>query len=207
MTERIRILPPVVVEGKYDKIRLSSLLDAQILTTDGFGIFSRRERLALLRALAAPHGLIVLTDSDGAGKQIRAFLSSAIPSDKLFHIYIPRIPGRERRKSAPSKEGMLGVEGMDDALLRGLFAPFAADAPSRARGGVTKADLYALGLTGVPRAAERRDALAGRLGLPESMTPNAFLGAVNILYARGEFLSLAAATEASNTDESNQSVL
>ena len=141
MKERLLIPMPVVVEGKYDKIRLSNVIDAQILTTDGFGIFRRRERLALLRALAAPRGLIVLTDSDGAGKLIRAHLSSAIPPEKLIQLYIPRVPGKERRKASPSKAGLLGVEGIGDDILYALFAPLAADAPARGVGGITKADL------------------------------------------------------------------
>ncbi|MBQ8746413.1 MAG: DUF4093 domain-containing protein [Clostridia bacterium] len=185
--EKLNVPYPVIVEGRYDKARLSGVIEAEILTTAGFGIFSKKEQLSLIRALAEPRGVIVLTDSDGAGKLIRSHLSSALPKEKVFHLYIPEIKGKERRKSAPSKAGTLGVEGMEDALLYELFLPFAdADAPVR-RGGITKTDLFTLGLTGAEDAAARRDTLAQALGLPTGMTPNALLGAVNILYAREEF--------------------
>lgn len=189
--EKLNIPYPVIVEGRYDKARLSGVIDAEILTTAGFGIFSKKEQLSLIRALAAPRGVIVLTDSDGAGKLIRSHLSSALPKEKVFHLYIPEIKGKERRKSAPSKAGTLGVEGMEDALLYDLFLPFAdADVPVR-RGGITKTDLFTLGLTGAEDAAAKRDRLAVALGLPTGMTPNALLGAVNILYAREDFFDRA----------------
>ena len=189
--QKLRIPLPVIVEGKYDKIRLSNVIDAEIVTTAGFGIFNHAETMALIRALAAPGGIIVLTDSDGAGTLIRARISSALPKEKVYHLYIPQIPGKERRKSAPSRAGTLGVEGMDDGLLRALFAPFAAETAPRARGGITKADLFALSLSGTPDCAARRDALAARLSLPAGMTPNALLGALNLLMTRDEFLRLA----------------
>ena len=189
--KKLRIPQPVIVEGRYDKIRLANVIDAEILETAGFGIFSHKEKLTLLRTLAAPCGIIILTDSDGAGKTIRAHLSSALPPDKVYHLYIPQIAGKERRKNAPSKEGTLGVEGMDDHLLYDLFLPFADPSESPRRGGITKADLYALSLTGTSDAAARRDRLAETLGLPCGMTPNAFLGAINILFSREEFLSRA----------------
>ncbi len=207
MKERLLIPMPVVVEGKYDKIRLSNVIDAQIFTTDGFGIFRRREQLALLRALAAPRGLIVLTDSDGAGKLIRAHLTSAIPPEKLIQLYVPRVRGKERRKASPSKAGLLGVEGIDDAVLYELFAPLAADAPARGVGGITKADLYTLGLSGAPDAASRRAALAERLGLPGDMTAPALLAALNILYTRKEFLALAGGACGDDADEQTESLL
>ena len=185
--ERLIIPMPVIVEGRYDKNRLSSVIDAQILTTAGFGIFRDRERLALIRRLAEPRGVIVLTDSDGAGKVIRAHLSSALPKEKVIHLYIPQIPGKEKRKSAPSKEGTLGVEGMEESLLRKLFQPYAAGSGERVVGGITKADLYALSLTGTEDAAARRDRAAGLLSLPAGMTPNAFLAAVNLLLTKEEF--------------------
>lgn len=199
--ERLKIPQPVIVEGRYDKIRLSNIIDANIIETAGFGIFSKKEQLSLLRTLAAPCGIIILTDSDGAGKLIRAHLSSALPPDRVYHLYIPQIHGKERRKNAPSKEGTLGVEGMDDALLYELFLPFAkADAAPR-RGDCTKADLFALGLTGTPDAAARRDRVAVVLGLPRGMTPGAFLGAVNILFSREAFLLRAGELLSSETED------
>lgn len=190
--KKLHVPQPVIVEGRYDKLRLANVIDAEIIETAGFGIFSHKEKLSLLRKLADPCGIIILTDSDGAGKTIRAHLSSALPPDRVYHLYIPQIPGKERRKSAPSKEGTLGVEGMDDRLLYDLFLPFADTSESRRRGGITKADLYALSLTGAADASVRRDRLAEALGLPRGMTPNAFLGAINILLSREEFLNRAA---------------
>lgn len=197
MKERVRIPLPVVVEGKYDKMKLASIIDATIVTTAGFGIFNSREKLALIRRLAERGGVVILTDSDGAGSVIRSHIKSALPPDKIYDLYIPRIEGKERRKSAPSKDGSLGVEGMRDELLRDLFADFAhrmgfdgsGGANRGEYGSITKADMMALGLTG-DGSREARDALAARLGLPPKMTPNAFLGALNILVTRDELYEM-----------------
>ena len=164
MKERVRIPLPVVVEGKYDKMKLASIIDATIVTTAGFGIFNSREKMALIRRLADRGGVVILTDSDGAGSVIRSHIKSALPPDRIYDLYIPRIEGKERRKSAPSKDGSLGVEGMRDELLRDLFADFARR----------------MGF----------DGLAARLGLPPKMTPNAFLGALNILVTRDELYEM-----------------
>lgn len=200
---RLKIPYPVIVEGKYDKIRLSNILDATIVTTAGFGVFTHTETLSLIRALAKPGKVIVLTDSDGAGTQIRAKISGALPKDRVIHLYTPQIRGKERRKSAPSKAGYLGVEGIGDEILYALFAPFAADAPSRERGGITKADLYACGMTGMPDSAARRDDFCRRIGLPSGMTPTAMLSALNILYAKEEFFAQAM-DEASEKSEKSE---
>ena len=125
MTEKLKIRQAVVVEGKYDKIKLSSILDACILTTEGFGLFKDEDKKALFRRLAAERGLIVASDADGAGLVIRNYFNSIIPKDRLFHVYIPEIAGKEKRKASPSKEGTLGLEGMEAALRRALFLPFA----------------------------------------------------------------------------------
>ena len=190
--EKLHVPYPVIVEGKYDKIRLSGVIDGVILTTAGFGVFNHKEKLALIRKLSEPGGVIVLTDSDGAGKVIRSHITSALPKEQVHHLYIPQIKGKERRKSAPSKEGTLGVEGMSDDLLRQLFAPFSADTPVKIpRGGITKADLFALSLTGTNGAADRRDRLCIHRGLPAGMTPGAFLDAINILYDKDSFTARA----------------
>jgi len=189
--ERLKIALPVIVEGKYDKIRLSGVIDAHIITTDGFGIFNSRETAALIRTLAAPAGVIVLTDSDGAGTQIRSRISSMLPREKVVHLYTPQIEGKERRKKKPSKAGFLGVEGISDATLRELFLPFASEGDLPERGTLTKTDLYFLSLTGADCASARRDRLCTALGLPAGMTPGAMLAALNILYSREEFLALA----------------
>ncbi len=134
MMEKLRIPYPVVVEGRYDELRLQTVLDAQIVRTDGFGVFKKREILLLLRRLSEKTPLILLTDSDGAGKLIRSHLSSAIPPERLIQLYIPRIPGKEKRKARASAEGTLGVEGMESDLLYRLFEPFAGNDPDVRRG-------------------------------------------------------------------------
>ena len=191
MTVR-RIKEVIVVEGRYDKNALRQVVDAAVIETRGFGVFNDKERLALLRRLAAERGLILLTDSDGAGFVIRNFLKGAIPKSQLKQAYIPDVPGKERRKAAPGKEGKLGVEGMPPAVLLEALeragATFEGELPERADAPLTKADFYALGLSGGPDSGARRAALLKRLGLPERMTANALLEAVNLLYNREEFL-------------------
>ena len=187
-----KIREVIVVEGRYDKNALKQVVDATVVETRGFGVFHDKERLALLRRLAEERGLILLTDSDGAGFVIRNFLKGAIPRDRLKQAYIPDVYGKERRKAAPGKEGKLGVEGMPpEVLLKALEqagASFEDGAPGKERHPITKADLYELGLTGGPDSAARRAALLQRLGLPERMTANAMLEALNILYSREELL-------------------
>lgn len=190
MREKLRVSLPVIVEGKYDKNTLSQVLDATILTTGGFSVFNSKEKQALLRRLCKD-GAIVLTDSDGGGRQIRAFLSSILPKEAIHPLYIPEIKGKERRKSAPSKSGTLGVEGMDADLLYDLFLPLSDGAPREKGEPITKTDFYFLGLTGKDNASERRDALAVSLSLPRGMGAGPLLAAVNLLYSREAFLSYA----------------
>ena len=187
---RLKLSYPIVVEGKYDQIKLASLVETEILRTDGFQIFSKKETLALLRRLAKESKLIVMTDSDGGGTLIRSHIRTAIPADRLIHLYIPRIEGNEKRKAAPSKEGYLGVEGIDADKLREMLAPFAADAPATPRGGITKTDLYTCGLSGGEGSRARRAAVAEAYGLPPDMTANALLGALNILTDRESFIKI-----------------
>ena len=190
-----RVREVIVVEGRYDKNALKQAVEATVVETGGFGVFKDGEKLALLRRLAEERGLILLTDSDGAGFVIRNFLKGAIPPDRLKQAYIPDIRGKERRKAAPGKEGKLGVEGMSPAvLLRALERAGATfeDGPAAGdRAPITKGDFYALGLTGGRDSAARRAALLKALELPERMTANALLEAVNLLYGREEFFSLA----------------
>ena len=173
----------VLVEGKYDKIKLDSLLDATILTTQGFGIFKEKEKKALLRRLAKERGLIVVTDSDGAGKVIRGHISSILPKEQVIHLYIPKIKGKEARKIEASKEGTLGVEGMEADLLRNLFAPYAADANTASCGyePVSKYRFYEDGFTGGSDSAKFRGMLAKLLDLPDDLSANALLEAINLL--------------------------
>ncbi len=182
----------IVVEGRYDKNALKQVVDATVMETKGFGVFNDRERLALLRRLAEERGLILLTDSDGAGFVIRNFLKGAIPKNRLKQAYIPDIYGKERRKASPFIEGKLGVEGMrPEVLLQALEqagATFEDGVAVRTGREITKADLYALGLTGAPDSGAKRAALLKKLGLPERMTANAMLEALNLLYTREELL-------------------
>ncbi len=179
--EKLQISYPVIVEGKYDRLRLLSVIDANIYTTEGFGIFKKKEKLALFRALAAATPVIVLTDPDGAGTQIRSFLTGVIPKERLIPLYVPQIKGKEPRKKEPSAAGFLGVEGQERERLYRLFLPFAnGERPASAQP-ITKADLYEDGLTGAANSAARRAALARQFDLPEDMTPNALLSALNII--------------------------
>lgn len=183
MTDRKPMLDrPVLVEGKYDKIKLQSLFQGCILTTDGFGLFRRGDKQALFRQLAKEKGIIVLADSDGGGTQIRSFLRGILPPDKVVHLYIPRIEGKEKRKKAPSRSGMLGVEGMEAALLKRLLLPYTSDsAPKVQVTPVTKSVLYADGLSGGEGSAERRAALCLALALPSDLPANALIEVLNLL--------------------------
>ena len=189
--EKLKIPFPILVEGKYDKIKLDSVLEATVITTDGFRVFNHGEKLALVKALAKKTPIIVLTDSDGAGKLIRSYVTSALPKDRLIHLYIPKIPGKERRKEIASAEGTLGVEGMEAALLRALFLPYAAESdgsmPEIRKTHLTKVDFYLDGLSGGEGSVARRDALARRFGLPDGMTANALLSALCLLCTYEEY--------------------
>lgn len=191
MSDRIKIDCPVIVEGKYDKIRIASLIEGTVITTDGFGVFKNSEKKALIRRLAAERGVIVLTDSDGGGLVIRNYISSILPKDKIINLYIPAVKGREKRKKEDSKEGLLGVEGIDCDTLRSVLAPFSSD-KTVIRGGVTKADFYRDGLSGGEGSAERRKTLCRTAGLPENLGANALLEAVNLLYDREGYEKLLA---------------
>ena len=182
----VKIKEAIVVEGRYDKNTLSQIVDAPILETSGFGIFKDKQQLKLLRKVAQLRGLIVFTDADGAGFVIRNHLKSAIPGKYLKHAYIPDIPGKEKRKSAPGKEGKLGVEGMTPDIilqaLRNAGATIEGETEKRTISAITKADLMELGLAGIPGSEEKRKALMKKLDLPEHMSPNALLQALNLLF-------------------------
>lgn len=184
----VRIREAIVVEGRYDKNTLSQIVDAPVFQTNGFGIMKDREQLELLRRIAASRGLIVFTDSDGAGFVIRNFLKGAIPAGQLKHAYIPDVPGKEKRKNAPGKEGKLGVEGMTPQIilqaLRRSGATFDNGNEIPACGGITKQDLMELGLSGGADSSRKRKELLSHLGLPEHMSSNAMLQALNLLYTK-----------------------
>lgn len=181
----IKIREAIVVEGRYDKNTLSQLVDAPILETSGFGIMKNKAQLTFLRKVAELRGLVVFTDSDGAGFVIRNFLKSAIPAAQLKHAYIPDIPGKERRKATPGKEGKLGVEGMSPEIiidsLRKAGATIEGESATRSVGNITKQDLMELGLSGGAHSAAKRLALLKKLDLPEHMSSNAMLQALNLL--------------------------
>lgn len=191
--EKLRIRYPVVVEGRYDKARLSSFLAGDIIQTDGFGIFSHREKLALIRRLAEQGPVVILTDSDRAGFRIRGHIAGAVPPERLIHVYIPQIPGKERRKARPSAEGTLGVEGIDIPVLRRALAQagaLAGEEPEPPREPITKGDLYALGLSGGEGSAALRRALLERLGLPRGIGANALPGILTRLTTPRELAAL-----------------
>lgn len=193
-----RVREAIVVEGKYDEIRVRSAVDALVVPTEGFGIFRDEPRLALLRRLAAERGLIILTDSDSAGMLIRNHLIGAIPAEQMRHAYIPPIAGKERRKSAPGKEGLLGVEGMDNAVVlaalerAGATFEDAADGAPEAENKMhlTKGDLYELGLSGRADSAARRRALLRALDLPENLSANRLLDVLNATVTEQELAVL-----------------
>ena len=191
----VKIREAIVVEGRYDKNTLSQIVDAPILETAGFGIFKDKKQMVLLRQVAEKRGLIVFTDSDGAGFVIRNHIKSAIPGKFLKHAYTPDILGKERRKAAPGKEGKLGVEGMTrEVILEALRKAGATiegedTAPANQ---ITKQDLMELGLSGGADASARRLALLKKLKLPEHMSANAMLQALNLLYSIEELRTIMA---------------
>lgn len=190
----IKIREAIVVEGRYDKNTLSQIVDAPILQTNGFGIMKDKEQLELLRRVAKQRGLIIFTDSDGAGFVIRNFLKGAIDNQYLKHAYIPDIPGKERRKAAPGKEGKLGVEGMTPQViidcLRRAGATIDGEESQLTTQQITKQDLMELGLSGGPDSSQKRALLLKKLDLPAHMSTNAMLQALNLLYTRDEMIRL-----------------
>lgn len=199
----VKIREAIVVEGRYDRNTLSQIVDAPIFETSGFGIFKNKEQLALLRAVAEKRGLIVFTDSDGAGFVIRNHIKSAIPGKYLKHAYIPDLYGKEKRKDKPGKEGKLGVEGMTpEIILSALRASGAtleeeaSETPSTAA--ITKQHMMELGLSGTADSSRKRARLQKRLGLPEHMSANALLQALNLLYTTDELSDLVKALEKEN---------
>lgn len=204
----LKIKEAIVVEGRYDKNTLSQLVDALIIPTDGFGIFKDGEKKKLLRKIAESRGLILLTDSDGAGFVIRNHLKGVIPKDQLKQAYIPDIYGKERRKAKPGKEGKLGVEGMRPEVLEEVLRRAGAtileeeeSAPLERRQ-ITKADLFQDGLTGMPDSAVRREKLKQTLDLPQRLTTNGLLDVLNTLFDYEQYEAAVAALDRnSSTDE------
>ena len=189
--QKIRLSQAVIVEGKYDKLKLSGILDAFIVETNGFGIFKDKQRLAFIKKLAKERGIIVFTDSDHAGFMIRNYISSGIPKEQITNVYIPDVFGKERRKERPSKEGKLGVEGMSvQALLDALDKANITGQRVECADPVTNYDMYDMGLSGTPDAKSRRNALLKELDLPEFLSTSALLSCINNMMTRDEFIAL-----------------
>ena len=189
----LKIKQAIVVEGRYDKSVLSSLVDALIICTEGFRIFSDEDKITLLRKLQKQRGLIIFTDSDGAGFVIRNRLKSMLGSENITHAYIPDVYGKERRKAKPSKEGKVGVEGIDTQMLQKCLERAGAvieGEGKKERGGITKADLFADGIVGTPGSTQRRAALLKLMEMPEHTGTNALLEVINALYTVQEYKNL-----------------
>ncbi|MBR2133700.1 MAG: DUF4093 domain-containing protein [Eubacterium sp.] len=187
----LKIKEAVIVEGKYDKIKLSNLIDALIIETNGFSIYKDKEKLDFIKKLADERGVIILTDSDHSGTQIRNYLADVLKESTYKHIYIPDIYGKERRKAQPSKEGKLGVEGMSDALLAELFEKSKVNfSLTENNNPVTSYDLYELGISGRADAKEKKRALLKALSLPEVLSTSSLLSYVNSSMTREEFITL-----------------
>ena len=184
----------IVVEGKYDAIKLANLVDAAILRTEGFGVFNDREKQELLRTLAEKRGLLVLTDGDAAGMLIRNHIRGLVPPEQITDVYIPDLYGKEKRKTAPSKEGKLGVEGIpDDLLIEALKKAGVTEEGDRPAGSgrsITSLDFYRDGLSGGPRSRAKREALQKALGLPERMTGKQLLRIIDMMVTYDEYRDL-----------------
>ena len=190
--EKIKLKQAVVVEGKYDKIHLSQLVDAVIITTNGFGIYKDSDTAELIRHYAKTTGIIILTDSDSAGNQIRGRIKSIVPEGKIYNAYVPEIFGKEKRKASPSKEGKLGVEGISPKLIiEALERAGIGQDTSQEREKATMTDFISVGLSGGKNSGEARKKLLSQLGLPQSLTARATLDAVNSMMSKDEFLRLA----------------
>lgn len=187
----LKIDEAVIVEGRYDKLKLSNILDTLIIETNGFGIYKDKEKLKFIRRLANERGIIIITDSDHSGFQIRNYISSSIPKDRIKHIYIPDIYGKEKRKATPSKEGKLGVEGMSESLLKELFEKENVKSTlSENKNPVTNYDLFELGISGTPNAKQNKKKLLEILDLPEFLSTNSLLSYINSSMTREEFYKI-----------------
>lgn len=188
MSEKIKIHEAVIVEGRYDKIKLSNIIDAFILETDGFSIFKDKKKLTFIKKLALERGIVVLTDSDHAGFMIRSHISSAVPKSQIKNVYIPDVYGKEKRKAAPSKEGKIGVEGMSTEVILNAFEKAGVTASKvTCDNPVTTADFFELGLTGGANSKEKRKELCAELDLPEFLSVSSLISCINNMMSKEEF--------------------
>lgn len=190
--EKIFIKQAIIVEGKYDKIKLESIFDALILTSNGFRIFKDKEKVALIKEIAKKDGIIILTDSDVAGFKLRNYIRSCTKDAKVINIYIPQVEGKEKRKTIPSKEGFLGVEGIDSKKIKQLFfdALVIGEEKPNKENQITKMNFYEDGLIGKQNSSFKRQALLKKLNLPTYLTTNSLLEIINRLISRDEYVSL-----------------
>lgn len=186
----LKIREAIIVEGQYDKIKLGQLVDTVIVTTDGFRIYKNAKKIALIRKLAEKDGIIILTDSDRAGFQIRNYVRNLVGDTNVKHAYIPDVPGKEKRKRNPSKEGFLGVEGIDDAQIIAALQAAGCTQGTAAGRPITKADFFADGLSGTAESAERREFFSKKLGLPRRLSANMLLDVLNRLYGYDKYRAL-----------------
>ncbi len=197
----IKLKQAVIVEGKYDKIKLSSIIDSLIITTDGFGVFKNKEKAALIKELAEKQGIIILTDSDSAGFKIRSYIKNITQNGKIINVYIPDIFGKEKRKVSPSKEGKLGVEGIPKDILTdafkkaGVFAENETENLSKNKDKITRIMLYDDGLIGKEGSAEKRKKLLKKLSLPEMLSTNGLLEVLNTMFSLDEYKSAVCETD------------
>ncbi|MBQ4154654.1 MAG: DUF4093 domain-containing protein [Clostridia bacterium] len=181
---------PIIVEGKYDKIKLSSIVDSTIITTEGFGIFKNKDRVQLIKKLAEKKGVIVLTDSDSAGSIIRSYLKNIIGEEKIYNVFLPEIKGKERRKITPSAEGLLGVEGVDKEIILSALKRFLPDNKFQPKEPITKAFLMQCGLSGCENSSQLRKEVLKKLNIPNSVAPNTLLRVLNDISSREEILKI-----------------
>lgn len=191
MDEKIKLTEAVIVEGKYDKIKLSNILDAFIIETNGFAIFKDKSKLSFIKKLAKERGIIILTDSDHAGFMIRNYISSGVPKEQIKNVYIPDIFGKEKRKDTPSKEGKLGVEGMTkEVILASLEKAGISSTSSVCDNPITTVDFYDLGLTGGANSKAKRKAVCKALDLPEFLSTSSLISCINNFMTKKDFFDL-----------------
>ena len=191
MEEKIKLTEAVIVEGKYDKIKLSNILDAFIIETNGFAIFKDKSKLSFIKKLAKERGIIILTDSDHAGFMIRNYISSGVPKEQIKNVYIPDVFGKEKRKDTPSKEGKLGVEGMTkEVILASLEKAGVSSTSSVCDNPITTVDFYDLGLTGGANSKAKRKAVCKALDLPEFLSTSSLISCINNFMTKEEFFAL-----------------
>ncbi len=186
MEEKLELICPIVVEGKYDKARVCQVVSSAVVTLDGFAVFNDTEKKQLLKRLCSEKGLIILTDSDRAGNFIRSRLKGFLTNGEIYNIYAPVVKGKEKRKTSPSADGILGIEGTDSAVLRELLMPYTSQTVKQ-RGSITKQMLYFDGLSGGTGSSARRSLICKKLGFPETLTANALLEAINLFYTEEQY--------------------